>query len=94
MAADLEPPRTLLCHSHWTVAGEKMSKSKGNIIDPFERTEIYTNDGLRYFLLRVAVPHSDGSELIIISKYFKLLNTNLLIIIQGKNSFVGKSDVC
>lgn len=39
-----------------------MSKSVGNIVDPFEVGQQVTADGLRYFLLRHAVPHSDASE--------------------------------
>lgn len=62
IAADMEPPRQLLCHSHWTVDGQKMSKSKNNVVNPMERADVYTVDGLRYFLLREAVFHSDGSE--------------------------------
>lgn len=49
-------------HSHWTVDDQKMSKSKFNVVDPNERASIYTNDGLRYFLLREGVPHNDGSK--------------------------------
>ncbi|XP_064456610.1 methionine--tRNA ligase, mitochondrial-like [Ornithodoros turicata] len=61
MAAGLEPPRHILCHSHWMVNDEKMSKSKGNVVCPFNEIERYTADGLRYFLLREGVPHSDGN---------------------------------
>ncbi|XP_048507080.1 methionine--tRNA ligase, mitochondrial isoform X2 [Athalia rosae] len=61
IAAGLEPPRSLLCHSHWTVDGQKMSKSKGNVVSPFDAAESYTADGLRYFLLREAVPYSDAN---------------------------------
>ena len=61
MAAGMQPPRGILCHSHWTVDGEKMSKSKGNVVCPVERSSTYTADGLRYFLLREGVAHSDGS---------------------------------
>ncbi|XP_015594864.1 methionine--tRNA ligase, mitochondrial isoform X2 [Cephus cinctus] len=61
IAAGLEPPKTLLCHSHWTVESEKMSKSKGNVVSPFEAAATFTEDGLRYFLLREAVPHSDAN---------------------------------
>lgn len=39
-----------------------MSKSKGNVVCPFDRAKIYTTDGLRYFLLREGVAHSDGSK--------------------------------
>ena len=61
MAADLELPKKILCHSHWTVDGTKMSKSKGNVLDPNQLIDQYTVDGIRYFLLREAVPHSDGN---------------------------------
>lgn len=58
----LEPPARLLVHSHWTVDDQKMSKSRNNVIDPNKVAEKYTFEGLRYFLLREGVPHSDGSE--------------------------------
>lgn len=61
MAVGLEPPRRLLCHGHWTVDDQKMSKSKGNVISPFEAMGNFTSDGLRYFLLRQAVLHADAS---------------------------------
>ncbi|KAK2183237.1 hypothetical protein NP493_319g04005 [Ridgeia piscesae] len=60
MAAGLEPPRKILCHSHWTIDGVKMSKSRGNVVDPFDRLQKYSSDAVRYFLLREGVPHSDG----------------------------------
>lgn len=63
IAAGLEPPQQLLVHSHWTVEGQKMSKSKFNVVDPMERASTYTIEGMRYFLLREGVMHSDGSEL-------------------------------
>jgi len=43
---------TLLVHGFWTVEGEKMSKSIGNIIDPNEPAEEFGVDALRYFLMR------------------------------------------
>ncbi|KAK9501980.1 hypothetical protein O3M35_012597 [Rhynocoris fuscipes] len=61
IAADLEPPRSLLVHSHWTVDGEKMSKSKGNIVCPFESLQKYGVNAVRYFLLREGTPHSDSN---------------------------------
>lgn len=44
-----------------------MSKSKGNVVCPFETAKTYTTDGVRYFLLREGVAHSDGSKLVNIS---------------------------
>ncbi|CAG9770019.1 unnamed protein product [Ceutorhynchus assimilis] len=75
IAADLEPPRTILCHSHWTVDGEKMSKSKGNVVNPFEKSDIFTKDGLRYFLLKEGVNHSDGNYSN--TKVIRMLNAEL-----------------
>lgn len=62
IAAGLEPPKTLLCHAHWTVDHQKMSKSKGNVISPFEAANDYSEEGLRYFVLREAVPQNDASK--------------------------------
>jgi len=61
MAADLELPRRIRVHSHWLVDNNKMSKSKGNVVDPVSLTGDYTGEGVRYFLLREGVPHSDGN---------------------------------
>lgn len=59
LGAGLRPPRTIHVHSHWTVGGKKMSKSLGNVVDPLERSRVFTADGMRYFLLRQGVPDSD-----------------------------------
>lgn len=62
MALELDLPEKIFCHSHWTINDEKMSKSKGNIIDPNELSEkLCTFEGLRYFLLREGVPQNDGN---------------------------------
>lgn len=60
MAADLEPPRKILCHGHWTVDGKKMSKSLQNVVNPYDT--LSTLEALRYFLLREGTMHSDASE--------------------------------
>ena len=75
MCLELELPHKLLVHSHWTVENVKMSKSLGNVVDPNTLLDKYSSDGLRYFLLREGVPHSDGnfSE----SSLVQLLNLEL-----------------
>lgn len=59
MGLSLPLPRKLICHSHWLVGSEKMSKSLGNAIDPDVEGVILTKEGLRYYLLRAGTPHSD-----------------------------------
>ncbi|XP_077987959.1 methionine--tRNA ligase, mitochondrial-like [Glandiceps talaboti] len=75
MAADMPPPKAILCHSHWMMQSQKMSKSKGNVVNPFEKIQTYTQDGLRYFLMREGVPHSDGDYYD--EKVVKYLNAEL-----------------
>ncbi len=61
MAAGLEPPKRVFAHGWWTVAGEKMSKSLGNVLDPQELSDTYGLDFLRYFLLREVPFGNDGT---------------------------------
>ena len=61
MSLGLELPQRLLVHSHWTVDNVKMSKSLGNVVDPDTLSDKYSTEGVRYFLLREGVPHSDGN---------------------------------
>ncbi|XP_053735052.1 methionine--tRNA ligase, mitochondrial isoform X1 [Synchiropus splendidus] len=75
LAAGLPLPRSIHVHSHWTVGGKKMSKSLGNVVNPLERAQSFTTDGLRYFLLRQGVPDSDCDYTDV--KVLKLLNAEL-----------------
>ncbi|MBC7248352.1 MAG: methionine--tRNA ligase [Actinobacteria bacterium] len=52
MAADLPLPRQVFAHGWLTVEGEKMSKSKGNVISPHELVDEYGVDAYRYYFLR------------------------------------------
>ncbi|KPJ56832.1 methionyl-tRNA synthetase [Parcubacteria bacterium DG_74_2] len=53
-------PRIILVHGFITSSGQKMSKSLGNVVDPFELVEKYSTDAVRYFLLREIPPTKDG----------------------------------
>jgi methionyl-tRNA synthetase len=52
MAAGLPLPRQVFSHGWWTINGAKMSKSVGNVVDPYAVTDTYGVDPFRYFLLR------------------------------------------
>lgn len=60
MAADLPVPQRIFAHGWWTNEGQKISKSLGNVIDPFELVEQYSLDAVRYFLLREVPFGNDG----------------------------------
>ena len=60
MSAGIPLPDTIAAHGWWTVEGEKMSKSKGNVIDPLEEVEKYGLDSFRYYLMREATFGLDG----------------------------------
>ena len=61
MAAGIEPPRMVFAHGWWTIEGEKMSKSKGNVVDPYKMIEEYGADAFRYFLMREVSFGQDGN---------------------------------
>jgi len=60
MAIGVEPPKMVFAHGWWTHNGEKMSKSKGNFVNPDEVADEYGVDALRYFLLRELPFGQDG----------------------------------
>lgn len=60
MSAGLEIPRKVFAHGWWTVEGHKMSKSLGNVVDPFKAADEFGVDQLRYFLLREVPFGLDG----------------------------------
>jgi methionyl-tRNA synthetase len=60
MAAGLEPPKRVYAHGWWTIEGQKMSKSLGNVISPGALVEKYGLDPVRFFLLREMPFGSDG----------------------------------
>jgi methionyl-tRNA synthetase len=60
-ALGLEPPKTVFAHGWWIMGESKMSKSKGNIVDPVEMVNSYGQDAYRYFLLREVPFGLDGS---------------------------------
>ena len=60
MAAGLPLPKVIATHGFFTIDGQKMSKSLGNVIDPFELIERYDPEVIRYFMLRELQSSDDG----------------------------------
>jgi len=60
MALELPLPQTIFAHGWWTVNGEKMSKSRGNVVDPYTMVDEFGADAFRYFLLREVPFGKDG----------------------------------
>jgi len=61
LSAKLDLPKLLFVHGYFTVEGEKMSKSIGNVVDPMKMIEKYTSDGLRYYFIRDS-PNFEDSD--------------------------------
>ena len=60
-AADIELPRRMVIHGFLLMEGQKMSKSLGNVLDPFEVIERFGADALRYYCFREVSFGQDGS---------------------------------
>ncbi|EAH6180673.1 methionine--tRNA ligase [Campylobacter coli] len=75
MSVDLPLPKFIGAHGWWTKEGEKMSKSKGNVVKPKEVVDAYGLEAFRYFLLREVPFGNDGdfSESVLINR----INTEL-----------------
>ena len=60
MAAEIPLPKRVFAHGWWTNEGQKISKSLGNVIDPYDLVERYGLDQTRYFLMREVPFGNDG----------------------------------
>jgi len=60
LAIKIPLPKAILVHGFITVDGKKMSKSLGNVVDPFELFQKHGTDAVRYFLLREIPTTEDG----------------------------------
>ncbi|MCQ2451788.1 MAG: methionine--tRNA ligase [Oscillospiraceae bacterium] len=61
MSMEMPLPKKVFGHGWLVLNGEKMSKSRGNIVDPYQLAERYGVDALRFFLLRTFPFGSDGN---------------------------------
>lgn len=51
----------VMAHAHWTMGKSKMSKSKGNVVDPLEALDKWGVDGVRWYLMRVGGSLADDA---------------------------------
>ena len=61
MSAGYDVPQQLFVHGYLTMAGQKISKSVGNVIDPLPLVEVYGSDAVRYWAIRSATFGRDGA---------------------------------
>ncbi len=61
MSAEYALPKTIFAHGWWTNEGQKISKSLGNVIDPFKLIDDFGVDQVRYFLMREITFGNDGN---------------------------------
>ena len=60
LSAHLPLPKSLFVHGYFTVNGQKMSKTVGNVIDPLDVINVYGVDGFRYYVLSDIPSVADG----------------------------------
>ncbi|EAL3186501.1 methionine--tRNA ligase [Campylobacter jejuni] len=98
MSVDLPLPEFIGAHGWWTKEGEKMSKSKGNVVKPKEVVDAYGSEAFRYFLLREVPFGNDGdfSENMLINRINAELSNefgNLLNRIIGMSTKYSQGNI-
>ncbi|KAE8147685.1 tRNA synthetases class I (M)-domain-containing protein [Aspergillus avenaceus] len=93
MALDLPVPRNVLVHGHWTINHEKMSKSTGNVVNPFFSLDRFGVDTMRFFLAYQGglAGDADYDNAYIIRDYKKLLQSGIgNLVLRAIGSSKGK----
>lgn len=69
MAADLAVPKKIVAHAHWTQGKMKMSKSIGNVVDPFTAIQEFGTDTIRFYLMNDGGLVDDAGNWLILRAY-------------------------
>jgi len=88
LSAGLKLPKKLFVHEYFTVNGQKMSKTLGNVINPIDLVEKYGADALRYFFLAKFSPFSDSD--FSVEKFAEVYNADLANGLGNLTSRVAK----
>ena len=93
MSAGIEVPKRVFAHGFLFNRGEKMSKSVGNVVDPFDLVAAYGVDQVRYFFLREVVFGQDGtySQEAIVNRINADLANDLGNLAQRSLSMIAKN---
>lgn len=79
LALDIPPPKQVLTHAHWTMNRRKMSKSEGNVVNPFYAMQRYGVDTMRFYMAHDGGISDDGdySNEGIVERYSTVLQNGL-----------------
>jgi methionyl-tRNA synthetase len=93
MSAGIELPKRIFSHGFVLNRGEKMSKSVGNVVDPFDLVKAYGVDQVRYFFLREVTFGQDGnySHEAIVNRINADLANDLGNLAQRSLSMIGRN---
>ena len=79
LALDIQAPKQILTHAHWTLGHQKMAKSTGNVVNPFFAIDRYGVDAMRYYLAHDGgiTDDSDYGNQFVVERYKKGLQGGL-----------------